>query len=56
MKVMFDGTIETPGRSLQVCTVLWEEVFNVSVREPRTNVQILTNDDYVPDKICFILK
>ena len=55
MKLMHEGTIETPARSIQVCTVLWEEVFSVPVKGEITSIQILANDSYVPDRICIIL-
>jgi hypothetical protein len=56
MTIVFTGKIETPGRTIQVCTALWDEVFSVAVKSVETEFQILANHDYIPNKICILLK
>lgn len=50
-EVVFDGTIETPTRSLMISTVSGEILLSQAVLETRTRVRIWVNHPKWPDQI-----
>lgn len=48
---VFDGMLDTPTRTLSVCTVLNQALLRLDVGAERTRVQVWTNRDWEPDEI-----
>jgi hypothetical protein len=51
----FDGTIETPNKTVSVCTTLDEVVHAQPVETERTRLRIWLNDLHVPDRIVIVI-
>ena len=55
-KVVFDGTLMTPGRRIAVETVEGDSIFEMPTTNTKTRVQIWTNADWAPDKVTIGVK
>jgi hypothetical protein len=49
--LIFDGTLETPGRSIEVGNSWLEQIFYMDVEKSVTHIKIWTNDPTEPDHI-----
>jgi hypothetical protein len=52
---VFDGMLDTPTRTLSVCTVLDQALLTLDVVAERTRVQVWTNRDSEPDEIHVVV-
>jgi hypothetical protein len=54
-ELVFDGTLDTPGLKLGVCSVLNDVILEMPVDHPRTRVQVWANDPAEPNDIRILV-
>jgi len=52
---VFDGVLETPGKTVAVCSVLDEVIIEAPVESERTRVRIWANDRTEPSNIDIVV-
>lgn len=52
---MFDGELDTPSRTLSVCTCLEDVFLQEEARGDTTRVQVWTNDPSEPDRVSILI-
>jgi hypothetical protein len=51
----FSGVVQTPNKSLEVCTVLFDVILSCELLEAETEIQIWTNHSIRPDEIDIVV-
>jgi hypothetical protein len=54
LRRVFGGTLETPKREVHICSVLLECLATLSVSSTRSAVEVWTDHDSEPGRICVI--